>query len=479
MKSLTYDALLGFVHSAAAVRCRRTLQPAGGPGTKVFPPTYSGAVYATEQRRLPGREHPVACVLLDSVQSQANRMEEALQQAIDNKMMRLPLIQVDFTKVDLPEPVGVISSLQVPHRIADAILRDSVDSNGVPFRSAKGSQQSEVGTQLDNASATNATPLYQYCPAALLFGLWDSSGFRKRDRGVKIERAIVSEIVAVNVAYGVKTGSRIDPLEIRRNAAVVYRTPNGGWTLSPEEAMKGKNEKPVLFAKNTKGQDVEHDPESLKLPDQGRPSVINHGNVTPSFSKYARGAEGPDIMQQSEITFDYAMRTNNGAADGQSTFKSFAPSAKEGAIAPGGVTFEYAEQTITLSLIQLRRLRFPLPQSKGSAEVDQAAQAVLAALGLCAATLAAEKGMDLRSRCLLWPEKAMVWELLGKPGEITEFALDSESAIKLLNDAVAHAEKLGLKWIDKPLVLKPSKQLVELVRKSQESAAKGDVAEGD
>mgnify|MGYP001264747939 CR=1 FL=1 len=34
---------------AAAIRCRRTLEPAGGPGDKVFPPTYAGAKYALER----------------------------------------------------------------------------------------------------------------------------------------------------------------------------------------------------------------------------------------------------------------------------------------------------------------------------------------------------------------------------------------------------------------------------------------------
>ncbi len=81
---LTLDRLKDAVEgSAAAFRCRRRLQPAGGEGDKVFPPTFAGAVYAIEQRRVPGRDAPVICVLLDSVQSQANRMELALQDAID------------------------------------------------------------------------------------------------------------------------------------------------------------------------------------------------------------------------------------------------------------------------------------------------------------------------------------------------------------------------------------------------------------
>jgi CRISPR-associated protein Csb1 len=36
--------------SAAAFRLRLRLEPAGGPGDKVFPPTYEGGRYATEER---------------------------------------------------------------------------------------------------------------------------------------------------------------------------------------------------------------------------------------------------------------------------------------------------------------------------------------------------------------------------------------------------------------------------------------------
>src|SRR4029434_5282916 len=96
-RTLGLDDLKNAVSGAAAAfRSRTTLQPAGGEGTKVFPPTYAGAVYATEKRRLPHHDQPVDCVLLDSVQSQANRMEEALQQAVDAGRLRIPIIEVDF-----------------------------------------------------------------------------------------------------------------------------------------------------------------------------------------------------------------------------------------------------------------------------------------------------------------------------------------------------------------------------------------------
>src|SRR5690606_15813953 len=108
--------------------------------------TFAGAVYATERRRIPGRSEPVECVLLDTVQSQANRMELALQEAIDAGELKLPLLVVDFSAHDptgdidadrekgrLIDAIGKVTSLQVPHRLADAILRDS-ELDGTPFR---------------------------------------------------------------------------------------------------------------------------------------------------------------------------------------------------------------------------------------------------------------------------------------------------------------------------------------------------------
>src|SRR5437588_13073936 len=98
-QALNFTALKDAVSgSAAAFRCRRRLQPAGGEGDKVFPPTFAGAVYAVEQRRVSGRSDPATCVLLDSVQSQANRMELALQEALDAGDIKIPVLEVDFTE---------------------------------------------------------------------------------------------------------------------------------------------------------------------------------------------------------------------------------------------------------------------------------------------------------------------------------------------------------------------------------------------
>lgn len=83
------------VQSAAAIRLRQRLVPEGGPGTKIFPPTFAGGVYCWEERRIDGKSVP--CVLLDSVASQANRFEEALADLVARERLELPRLVVRFT----------------------------------------------------------------------------------------------------------------------------------------------------------------------------------------------------------------------------------------------------------------------------------------------------------------------------------------------------------------------------------------------
>ena len=245
--------------TAAAFRCVTAYQPVGGPGDKVFPPTYEGGKYATEQRIDPKSGEIIDCVLMDSVQSQANRMELALLDAMDEQDgPQLPLLRVAFT--DVPKPITV-TSLEAPHRVADAIFRDSLiqeDGQAVPFRASR------KGQALDRADIRNATGLFGLCPTGLLFGLWDSTGPRG-GLGAKFQRALVSEMVGYGAVQGRKTASRIDPLQIMRDSATVYATENGGWTLSESKAKQEKS-KPVKVGKD------------------GKPSEINHGNIPPSIA---------------------------------------------------------------------------------------------------------------------------------------------------------------------------------------------------
>jgi CRISPR-associated protein Csb1 len=267
------DAVAG---GATAVRRIQRLVPAGGSGDKIFPPTYEGGVYAWEERVIDGRRVP--CVLLDSVQSQANRIELALREAFYRGAANeadIPVVSVDFTSSAVKE-VGEVTSLDAPHRLADAILRDSLN-NGVAFRS------SPDGLVLDTASPANATEIYGLCPTALVFGLWDSTGPRG-GLGVKFQRCLVSEIFGVDVEKGVRPSSRIDPLKIEKIDAELFEAADGSaWTMNPDNAAKEKG-KPKLLGK------------------KGKPSEANHGNVTPSLG----GEKGAN---HGGVTLAYAQQT--------------------------------------------------------------------------------------------------------------------------------------------------------------------------
>jgi CRISPR-associated protein Csb1 len=395
---------------AVAIRGTATLEPAGGPGDKVFPPTHAvddknkkpGAKYAFETRRIDGQD--ATCVLIDSVQSQANRMEEALQALWAEKQIVLPVVSVDFSLV-APE-VGRVTSLTAPHRIADAILRDSLLDRQL-FR------LSDIGKSFTDASTRNATALFKVCPTGLVFGLWDSTG-PKGGLGAKFQRALVSEIIGINAAPGSKTESRIDPLNIFKKAADIYiaADDNERWTTDIEKAKKYETD------------DKDHkkgDP--IKFGKEGKPSEVNHGNVTPGIDSVG-----------------------------------------------GGVTIDEARHTVVLSLASLRRLGF----TTGAEE----ARTVLAALGLLAVFAAESRGHDLRSRCLLVPKKgsALTLEAVARDGSTTPVDLDLAGAIALYNEAVGKLPK-DIKF-DKPAgealaELKPSPKLADLVKKSRELAAAG------
>ena len=123
----------------------------------------------------------------------------------------LPHVATDFSNVkNLQKKVGVITCFDAPHRIFDAILRDSVDENGTHF------PLTEAGKAAILANSANATALFQISPASLLFGSWDSTGI-SGGLGEKYTRCVVSELVGVNCLVADRAGTRIDPLNAEKN----------------------------------------------------------------------------------------------------------------------------------------------------------------------------------------------------------------------------------------------------------------------
>lgn len=205
---MKYSDFYEAVQSAAGLRLRLRLQPLYGPGEIVFPCTVAGGKYQISNRRIPGYDHSIPCVILDSVQSQANRMEDALLADIRAGMLRLPYVLTDFSGIEgLEKEIGEITCFEAPHRIFDAILRDSVDADGVHF------PLTESGRRIAQANSKDATAIFQTSPASLLFGSWDSTGI-SGGLGEKYTRCVVSEMVGINIEQAVRSGTRIDPLNI-------------------------------------------------------------------------------------------------------------------------------------------------------------------------------------------------------------------------------------------------------------------------
>ncbi len=410
MTWLTFERLRDAVAGeAVALRSRMTLQPAGGEGDKIFPPSYavdgrSDHKYAVEERRIGGGENVSTTVLLDSVASQANRAELALLDGWERGELVFPVPYVDFSDDGGATSYEKLTVLETPHRLADAIFRDSL-LDGTLFR------LSDAGRAITDATPRNATDLFRYSPTSLLFGMWDSTG-PKGGLGSKFQRSYVSEIVGFDARVGRKVGSRIDPLQIEKVASDdrVYNSadPSEVWTDDPERSARDKG-KPVHASRaGTSGE-------------AGQPSKINHGNIVPSIDAQA-----------------------------------------------GGVTISSALQTTVISFAALRRLR-----CKGhSREAETAVHTAVAALGVAAVAYQHEVDFDLRSRCLLLPTHPPKVELLHRDGSAAEVVeVDRSTSARILEDAASHTRAAGIGWETDEIRLVPAPKLLELIRRSRKVSA--------
>jgi CRISPR-associated protein Csb1 len=147
----------------------------------------------------------------------------------------------------------------MPHRLSDAILRES-EIDSVPFA------RSRPGQRLLATKPADLSPILETSPTTLLFGCWFTQyGPAQR---LKIQRCTTSEIWAYNAVLGQAVGSRIDPLGIEK--IQLYETKDGDWTALEDKAVRsGDKAKP--FGK--------------------KPSELLHGNIAPSIRQQGITAE--------------------------------------------------------------------------------------------------------------------------------------------------------------------------------------------
>jgi CRISPR-associated protein Csb1 len=211
MKTDQYDSLIAVTDwlqqrdQPVSITLTETLEPSGGPGTVIFPPTY-----AREPGKIP---HPYAISTLrddlapeaaaaqgceanicdlDTVGSQANRMEPGFAEPPLNSLVPQRVIRAGSTSVNL---------LEIGHRVADGAVRFSTLSElAAKAIAAFGNEQ-------------DASVLARLAPTSLLFGFWDS-----RDTMFRFPRIVASTIRATNVAVlnrSAQFNPAFDPSEIK------------------------------------------------------------------------------------------------------------------------------------------------------------------------------------------------------------------------------------------------------------------------
>ncbi len=175
----------------AAMVMRQHLKPVEGDHAIVYPPTFAEIGYNIDEfMDSDGRGAKNVC-LMDSVGSQANRMEPIFK--MDPYAKLIPHITVTVKmKNDTDETVDI---LDAGHRIADAVVRFS-DLAG------------EIRDAFRAAGKGNAVPLAKLAPTSLVFGCWDS-----RDSGIKMPRIVRSTVRALNVHPLTRSAQFIPALE--------------------------------------------------------------------------------------------------------------------------------------------------------------------------------------------------------------------------------------------------------------------------
>jgi CRISPR-associated protein Csb1 len=241
--------------NAQALRSVVKLEPIDGKGGRIFPPTYPAGEGASDKKArhaiedLPGGQRRV---LIDSIASQANRQEAALVAARAAKLIDFSDVYVDLSGTEAALDQKLLSATEMPHRLSDAILRDS-EIDGVSFG------KSTLGKRILAATLADLSAILETSPTTVVYGCWFSQ--HKLPKPLKIQRSVTSEIWADDAVLGKAVGSRIDPLGIEK--VPLYEARDGDWTASPDKAVQ-KGGKP-------------------KLHKSKRPSEVNHGNIAPDI----------------------------------------------------------------------------------------------------------------------------------------------------------------------------------------------------
>lgn len=228
-----FELLANAARHASAITLRANLIPASAlPDDEklfVLPPTYAEIGHLASPIREDGTHQ---YILIESPQSWANRLEELLDRP-----------EVGVGRLTVLAAKRKLSVNELPHRVFDALLRDS-ELAGQPFRA------SPLGKALTEARADNATALLENAPGTLLFGAWDSFAGAKMG-AAKWPAALSGQIIGFDALQTKKAGIRVDPMNIAKDAVTGFKSESRaeGWTIDEARALKDTKGKPVSLEK--------------------------------------------------------------------------------------------------------------------------------------------------------------------------------------------------------------------------------------
>src|SRR5437867_2972851 len=170
----------------AALVIRGHLIPVEGPDGVLFPATFAAGDGFPGGYNIDGDPSGVNVCLIDSVGSQANRIEPLFMQDKYKRLVPQIVVRAGEKEVNL---------LEAGHRAGDAIARCS-----------------ELQQTLQGAFKAllkgDANPLAKLAPTSLVFGVWDS-----RDTQAKVPRLVSSTIRAFNVRKLTRSAQYVPAVE--------------------------------------------------------------------------------------------------------------------------------------------------------------------------------------------------------------------------------------------------------------------------
>ena len=172
----------------AALVIREQLAPVEGPDAVFFPATYAEIGYNIDGRNRFDDPSAQNIALIDSVGSQANRIEPLFAEGAYAKLVPQIIIVIKAGEKTL-------NLLDAGHRAGDAIVRCSTLHRDLEAAFKAHLKGDDV-------------PLAKIAPTSLVFGVWDS-----RDTQAKLPRLIASVVRAYNVRKLKRSATYIAPVD--------------------------------------------------------------------------------------------------------------------------------------------------------------------------------------------------------------------------------------------------------------------------